>query len=93
MWGGGGGGEALPPDPFILQNCVHDQTQGRAQDQTCLVMTVCAIQDRTAVVVVPSYRSVSRNPVCFKALVTLLSTSGAWIHAYSSGLTFIYPNN
>ena len=32
-------------------------------------MRVCAIEDKTAVVVVTSYRSVSRNPVHFKALV------------------------
>ena len=29
---------------------------------------MCAIEDKTAVVVVASYRSVSRNPVRFKAL-------------------------
>ena len=29
---------------------------------------MCAIEDKTAVVVVASYRNVSRNPVCFKAL-------------------------
>ena len=33
------------------------------------VMRVCAIEDKTAVVVVASYRSVSRNPVRFKALL------------------------
>ena len=32
-------------------------------------MRVCAIEDRTAVVVVASYCSVLRNPVRFKALV------------------------
>ena len=32
------------------------------------VMSLCAIEDKTAVVVVSSYRSVSRNPVRFKAL-------------------------
>ena len=32
------------------------------------VMRVFAIEDKTAVVVVASYRSVSRNPVRFKAL-------------------------
>ena len=32
------------------------------------VMRVYAIEDKTAVVVVASYRSVSRNPVRFKAL-------------------------
>ena len=32
------------------------------------LMNVCAIEDKTAVVVVASYRSVSRNPVRFKAL-------------------------
>ena len=32
------------------------------------VMSLCAIEDKTAVVVVASYRSVSRNPVRFKAL-------------------------
>ena len=35
----------------------------------CEVMRVCATEDKTAVVVVTtSYRSVSRNPVRFKAL-------------------------
>ena len=34
----------------------------------CGVMSLCAIEDKTAVVVVASYRSVSRNPVRFKAL-------------------------
>ena len=33
------------------------------------VMSLCAIEDKTAVVVVASYRSVSRNPVRFKALI------------------------
>ena len=32
------------------------------------VIRVCAIEDETAVVVVPSYRIVSRNSVGFKAL-------------------------
>ena len=32
-------------------------------------MSLWAIEDKTAVVVVASYRSVSRNPVHFKALV------------------------
>ena len=32
-------------------------------------MRVCAIEDKTAVCAVPLYRSVSRNPVRFKALV------------------------
>ena len=32
------------------------------------VMRVCTTEDKTAVVVVASYRSVSRNPVRFKAL-------------------------
>ena len=32
------------------------------------VMSLCAIEDKTAVVIVASYRSVSRNPVRFKAL-------------------------
>ena len=38
------------------------------------VMSLSAIEDKTAVVVVvvASYRSVSRNPVRFKALVTEL---------------------
>ena len=31
-------------------------------------MGVCAIEDKTAAVVVASYRSVPRNPVRFKAL-------------------------
>ena len=36
----------------------------------CGEMTeVCVIEDKTAVVVVASYRSVSRNPVRFKALI------------------------
>ena len=33
------------------------------------VMSLCAIEDKTAVVVVASYRSVSRNLVLFKALI------------------------
>ena len=33
------------------------------------VIRVCAIEDKTAVVVVVSYRNVSKNPVRFKALV------------------------
>ena len=33
------------------------------------VMRVCATEDKTAVVVVASYCSVSRNPVRFKALI------------------------
>ena len=37
------------------------------------VMRVCAIKDKTAVVVVASYRSVSRNPVRFKALIGMHS--------------------
>ena len=36
------------------------------------MMRVCAIEDKTAVVVVASHRSVSRNPVRFKALVQSL---------------------
>ena len=32
------------------------------------VIKVCAIEDKTAVVVVALYRSVTRNPVRFKAL-------------------------
>ena len=32
------------------------------------LMSLYAIEDKTAVVVVASYHSVSRNPVCFKAL-------------------------
>ena len=32
------------------------------------VMRACAIEDKIALVVVASYRSVSRNPVRFKAL-------------------------
>ena len=36
------------------------------------VMTVCAIEDKTAIVVVASYRSVSRNSVRFKALTATL---------------------
>ena len=32
------------------------------------VMSLCEIEDKTAVVVVASYRSVSINPVRFKAL-------------------------
>ena len=34
------------------------------------VMRVCPIEDKTAIVVVASYRSISRNPVRFKALLT-----------------------
>ena len=32
------------------------------------VMSLCAIEDKAVVVVVASYRSVSRNPVLFKVL-------------------------
>ena len=42
---------------------------------------MCVIEDKTAVVVVASYRSVSRNPVCFKALVCPYyhrSTTAGW---------------
>ena len=35
------------------------------------VMRVCATEDKTAVVVAASYRSISRIPVRFKALVEL----------------------
>ena len=35
------------------------------------VMSLCAIEDKTVVVVVASYRSVSRNPVRFKALLRM----------------------
>ena len=34
----------------------------------CGVISLCATENKTAVVVVASYRSVSRNPVPFKAL-------------------------
>ena len=33
------------------------------------VMRACAIEDKAAIVVVASYRSVIRNPVRFKALI------------------------
>ena len=33
---------------------------------------VCTIEDETAAAVVVSYRSVSRNPVCFKILTWIL---------------------
>ena len=33
------------------------------------VIMVCAIEDKTSVVVDASHRSVSMNPVCFKALM------------------------
>ena len=35
------------------------------------VMSLCAIEDKTTVVLFASYRSVSRNPVRFKALIGL----------------------
>ena len=38
-----------------------------------VVTSLCAIEDKTAVVVVASYRSVSRNPVRFKALSRAIS--------------------
>ena len=41
-------------------NKLYDQTRDRAQEQTCAVMRVCPTEDRTAVVGVASYRSVSR---------------------------------
>ena len=34
------------------------------------MMNLCTIEDKTAVVVVASYRSIVRNPVRFKALLT-----------------------
>ena len=37
------------------------------------VTRVCAIEDKSAVVVVASYGSVSRNPDCFKALIIAMS--------------------
>ena len=44
------------------------------------VMSLCGIEDKTAVVVVASYRSVSRNPVRLKALpVTLTSNVLVWL--------------
>ena len=39
------------------------------------VMRVCAIVDKTDVVVVVSYRSVSKNPVSFKALCQIDSVA------------------
>ena len=35
------------------------------------MMSLCAIEDKIAVLVVVSYRSVSRNPVRFKAVVLI----------------------
>ena len=44
---------------------LHDQTRDRVPDGA--VTRVCATEDKFAVVVVASYLSVVRNPVCFKA--------------------------
>ena len=52
----------------LLRGQLHDQTRDRARDQTCGVMSLYAIKDKTVTVVVTSYRSVSKNSVRFKAL-------------------------
>ena len=62
---------AIDPHYKLLSynsNKLHGQTRDRAKDQTSGVMSLCAIEDKTAVVVVASYCSVSRNLVRFKAL-------------------------
>ena len=41
------------------------------------VMRVCVTEDKTADVVVASYRSVSRNPVCFKVMQCSVNISVA----------------
>ena len=69
----------------LLQQ-LHDQTQDRARDQTCGVISLYAIEYKTAVVVVVSYHSVSRNPVRFKALVWC-ETPG-WSASY--GMMMLY---
>ena len=45
-------------------------------------MRTCAIEDKTEVVVVASYRSVSRNPIRFKALVKTIFESQALLIRY-----------
>ena len=47
------------------------------------MMRVCAIENKTATVFVASYRSVSRNPVRFKALILLM---GLWGHDFSENV-------
>ena len=42
------------------------------------VMSLCSTEDKTAVVVVASYRSVARNPVRFRALVSSLRFGMKW---------------
>ena len=37
----------------------------------CGVISLCAIEDKSVVVGVASYHSVSRNPICFKAPVVM----------------------
>ena len=48
-------------DIYIFIYKIHDQTQNRARDQTCGVMSLCAIEDKTYVVVVASYCSVCQE--------------------------------
>ena len=50
------------------------------------VMKLCAIEDKTAIVVVASYRSVSRIPVRFKALT--LTNSAFWRRLNNGNFTF-----
>ena len=51
------------------------------------VMSLCAIEDKTAVVVVASYRSVSRNPVPFKAL----PRSNSWPRSGTASACHLIP--
>ena len=44
------------------------------------MMSLCATEEKTTVVVVASYRSVSSNPVRLKTLVVTLQTVAAFIH-------------
>ena len=63
-------------------NHIHDQAGDRARDRHCGEMTeVCVTEDKTDVVVVASYHSVSRNPVRFKALLEIDTTSSLYTSA------------
>ena len=58
----------------------------RLEIRHCGVLSLCAIKDKTAIVVVASYHSVSRNPVRFKALgftLTLPETGNQSFYVYT----------
>ena len=56
-------------------------------------MRVCEIEDRTFVVVVASYRSVSRNPVRFKALSYNINMAFAGFLSRHLGVLLVYHFN